>query len=336
MNNDYNIWFLLIIIGQVSSIKASNEGIPYNQPSFCQNASWNVNATTFTDVNTTGLYPITIFIDRNNTIYIPNRSNNQLLVWSETNMALTNNISINSSNLFDIFVTETGDIYVDVSTTLFGINKLPLTSTNLQRIMFTCSTCQGIFIDISNNIYCSMRYAYQVVKKSLDTTSNILTVVAGTGSSGSTSTTLNEPYGIFVDDNFDLYVADIANNRIQLFHSGELSATTVAGSGSPTATISLNRPTSVVLDADKYLFIVDCDNHRIVASNAYGFRCIVGCSGQGSTTDKLKYPWSMAFDSDGNIYVADQNNHRIQKFLLLTGLCSKFPTNDIVIYNSSK
>ena len=114
-----------------------------------------------------------------------------------------------------------------------------------------------------------------------------------------------------------IYMWQIAdNNRIQLFQSGQLNATTVAGNTSSTITISLNCPTGIVLDADKHLFIVDNSNHRIVGSGPNGFRCLVGCNGTGgSASDQLSYPMSLSFDSYGNIFVTDTGNNRIQKFV---------------------
>jgi hypothetical protein len=132
------------------------------------------------------------------------------------------------------------------------------------------------------------------------------------------------PQGIFVDINFNLFVADCYNHRIQNFQSGQSNGITIAGNGAP-QTITLNYPTSVVLDANGYLFIVDCNNNRIVASGSTGFRCVVGCSGaSGSASDQLSHPQTMAFDSYGNIFVTDYLNNRTQKFLLATNSCSKY------------
>jgi streptogramin lyase len=165
----------------------------------------------------------------------------------------------------------------------------------------------------------------QVVKRWLCSNVTKVTMVAGTGVDGSGPKKLSGPYGIFVDINFDLYVADYGNNRIQRFQSGQRNGTTVAGFKSSVTTISLNGPTGVVLDADKHLFIVDSDNNRIVGSGSEGFRCIVGCSkSPGSESNKLKEPWSLSFDSLGNIFVTDWGNSRIQKFVLLTNSCSKY------------
>jgi len=133
---------------------------------------------------------------------------------------------------------------------------------------------------------------------------------------------LYDPRGIFVDINFNLYVADSGNNRIQLFQSGQPNGTTVAGTS---RTILLYHPTSVVLDADGYLFIVDNGNLRIIGSGPAGFRCVAGCSGtRGSASYQLYNPQTMAFDSYGNIFVTDTENGRIQKFVLAAYSCGMY------------
>ena len=142
-------------------------------------------------------------------------------------------------------------------------------------VMHNVSKCFGLFVDINDTLYCSMYDRHQVVKRLLNDSTMALTTVAGTGIPTSASNTLDSPHGIFVDINFDLYVADTNNNRIQLFRAGELNGTTVAGNRSSNNTVTLKHPTGVVLDADKYLFIVDRENHRIVGSGPNGFRCLV-------------------------------------------------------------
>ena len=196
--------------------------------------------------------------------------------------------------------------------------------------MYTCGWCYDIFIDIANNLYCSMELNHQVVMKSLNFDSNAMTVVAGTGSAGSASNMLNSPKGIFVDINLDLYVADYYNNRIQMFPAGQLTAITVAGNGLSNSTIIFDRPITVTLDANGHLFIADHFNHRIVRSGVNGLECIVGCSGtNGLGSDQLNCPRGPSFDSYGNLFVADSVNDRIQKFFLMTNSCGKYERNPL-------
>lgn len=225
---------------------------------------------------------------------------------------------------YSIFVSISGEIYVSNNHPTSGVNKRMLNTNTSTTVMTVSSPCYGLFIDISNTLYCSMEPSHQVVKRSLIDNATTTTTVAGNGSSGNAPNQLNIPRGIFVDINYDLYVADRGNHRIQRFRSGELNGTTVAGSGSPNFTIILNWPRAVVLDADDYLFIVDYNNHRIVRSGPYGFRCLFGCKGRGSASNQFDGPTSLSFDTYGNIFVVDWKNKRLQKFDLLTNSCGKF------------
>ena len=297
------------------------------------NATWNQNATTFANSGQIGSSPYALYIDTNNTIYTINRDNGRILIWmnnsNDPNFILYTNLS---SSAFSIFVTTNGQIYVGDYPSIKQIIQFSNSYSNQTTTIATVSSdIYGLFVDLNNTLYCSMFDGHQVVKKSLNDSSSTMTIVAGTGSAGSTSNLLNSPYGIFVDTNFDLYVADRDNNRIQLFRLGQINGITVAGNTSPNITISLNGPTNVILDGNKYLFITDGDNHRIIGSDENGFRCIVACSGQGSTSDKLSNPQSFAFDSFGNLFVADTSNNRTQKFCLSTNFCnSQRKTNDSI------
>ena len=51
------------------------------------------------------------------------------------------------------------------------------------------------------------------------------------GQSGSTLPYLNTPYGVCVDSNKNVYVADTTNHRVQLWTYGASSGATVAGTG---------------------------------------------------------------------------------------------------------
>ena len=296
-----------------------SKGQSYNQPIFPPNSTWNPNATTFANEFTIGTQPFGLYIDTNNSIYTINRYAGRILIWmnnsNDPNLILYTNLS---ASAVSIFVTTNGQIYVGDG------NSIQLNSYSNQTISIATvsSTCYGLFVDINNTLYCSMNSQHKVVKKSLNSNSSTMITVAGNGSNGSASNMLKYPFGIFVDTNFDLYVADRNNHRIQLFRLGQTNGITVAGSTSANITISLNNPTNVILDRNKYIFITDTYNHRIIGSDENGFRCIVACSGLGSTSDKLNVPRSLAFDSFGNLYVADQDNNRIQKFCLSTNFCN--------------
>jgi len=286
--------------------------LSYNQPRFCLNTIWNSNAMTFTDESFVGISPTGVFVNSNNSIYIPSMLYAEMVIWlNDNHLNPTKIIEDIPSTPRSLFVTINGDIYVDK---WIAENETWILAMNIT------SDCYGLFIDIYENLYCSMAHNHRVDKNWPNGT---ITIDAGTGVRGSESDMLNYPYGIFVDINLDLYVADWGNNRIQLFRRNQRNGTTVAGKGSTKITIILFSPTSVVLDGDRHVFIVDQGNHRIIGSDENGFRCIFACSGeQGSTNEKLSFPQTMSFDSYGNIYVTDRDNNRVQK-IIKNNICGK-------------
>jgi len=295
----------------------------YNLPEFCPNSTWDAYGITFAAGNTIGSQPAGIFVDINNTFYLADTQNNRVLVWLEGNVNPTRSLNGTLKTPRSLFITTNGDIYVDNGKSNNEVDKWTLNATGGGvNVMMVADSCYGLFIDLNNTLYCSIQNDNQVLKHSLQSNGTSSSIIAGTSSSGLTSTQLNAPGGIFVDFNFNLYVADSNNNRIQRFALGQSNATTVAGNG--VGNISLDTPTDVVLDADRYLFIVDSKNNRIIGQGLYGFRCLVGCSTSGgSYSDQLNQPQSISFDNNGNIFVSDTNNNRFQKFLLATNSCGK-------------
>ncbi|CAF4359761.1 unnamed protein product, partial [Adineta steineri] len=191
-----------------------------------------------------------------------------------------------------LFVISNGDIYIDDGVANGRVQKWIAETIIFATVMNVNSSCEGLFVDINNTLYCSMYGHHQVVKRSLiNSVIDSNHVAAGTGIQGSDPNQLNQPHGIFVDANLDLYVADFANDRVQLFQSGKSNGITVAGSTSLNPTIKLSYPSGVVLDAEIYLFIADQFNHRIVGSGLNGFRCLVGCYGVGSQSNQLNNPF---------------------------------------------
>ena len=59
--------------------------LSYNQPRFCLNTTWNSSATTFADQSFQGTQPHGIFVNSNNSIYIPNRQTDQIHMWQNDN-----------------------------------------------------------------------------------------------------------------------------------------------------------------------------------------------------------------------------------------------------------
>ncbi|CAF2932429.1 unnamed protein product [Rotaria sp. Silwood2] len=267
----------------------------YNRPNLSLYASWNDDASTFADQTFIGQKPTGLFVNDQDVVYAANRENGQILLWNNTLSTPTRIISTNSTSPWSLFVTIDGDIYADHGSNNGHVNKWTFNATQSEIVMNVHGWCTGLFIDNNNHLYCSSMTNHRVVTTALNNGQSAPVVVAGTGCPGPVPNMLDHPHGIFVDDQFNLYVADTDNNRIELFAPGQKNAITLAGFGAMVYFI-LNRPTSIVLDGDGYLFIVESQNHRIIRSVPNGFKCLVGCSGSsGKTSKQLDYPQTMAF-----------------------------------------
>ena len=271
-----------------------------------------------------------IFVNSNNTVYAVEKSLNQVQVWREGDTTPVRTISGVSIDSNTIFVTISGTIYVDNGLAYGRVDMWAADSTTSVAAMHVSHICYGLFVDVYENIYCSVGDNHQVRKKLFKDLANTSAIIAGNGTSGSASNTLNDPRGIFVDNRSNLYVADCHNDRIQLFAPGQSNGTTLLGSGA-SGTIGISCPNSVVLDADGHLFAVEFTYNRIIGWGPNGYQCIAACSGSsGSSADDLDRPFALYFDSYGNIFVSDVNNNRIQKFLIMN---NKFGESYTILRN---
>ncbi|CAF0727312.1 unnamed protein product [Adineta steineri] len=304
----------------------------FNQPKFCPTPDWNPYGITFANETAIGKmrFSVGFFISTNNTVYTVNEEKKQILMWISNSINANKIISTNFQESRSIFITNNGDIYYDNGDIYYSngprngrVDKWISNTDTHVKVMDVNSSCFGLFVDINNTLYCSMNFNHKIVKRWLNNSEMISTTAAGSGISGSASNQLSRPMGIFVDVNFDLYVADCNNNRIQLFKSGKLNGTTIVGKGSSSNNNSLRCPSGIVLDADKYLFIVDRWNNRIIRSGSNDIRCIIGCGREGSQSHQLNDPVTLSFDSYGNIFITDIFNDRIQKFNFLLNSCDK-------------
>ncbi len=121
--------------------------------------------------------------------------------------------------------------------------------------------------------------------------------------------------------NYELYVTDSGNNRIQIYaDSGEFK-TQFGLFGDESG--NFNHPSGVcrfsaVIAGETfyYLAVVDTNNNRIqkfsLDDSEWGY--IAEIDGSGSGQGLLSLPEGVVIDSDFNIYVLDSGNSRVQKF----------------------
>jgi uncharacterized protein (TIGR03437 family) len=185
----------------------------------------------------------------------------------------------------------------------------------------------GVAVDSAGNLYIA-DFSTSRVRK---VTGGMITTVAGGGlpivdSVPATSTQLNWPAGVAVDNAGNLYIADTDNNRVRKVSNGVI--TIVAGNGTPgfsgddgpATSARLNHPFGVAADSAGNFYIADDYNHRIRRVSGGVITTVAGDGTEGfsgndvpATSAPLNHPTGVAVDSSGNLYIADSENNRICK-----------------------
>jgi len=92
------------------------------------------------------------------------------------------------------------------------------------------------------------------------------TVAGVTGQNTVASNLLFNPFGLTIDFNYTLYIADCNNNRIQRWQRGASTGKTVCGQANGTAggnVSDLRSPAGVVVDSNSNIYIGDRANARV-------------------------------------------------------------------------
>jgi sugar lactone lactonase YvrE len=170
----------------------------------------------------------------------------------------------------------------------------------------------SIFIDNNYTLYVCDRENQRILKYVVNATTGV--IVAGNGTSGNSSTELNEPKGVAVDQMGAVIVADSSNYRIQRFPLGTIVGTTVAINSSANI---LGQTRDLHIDVNNNIYVTDSDYNRIVKfhpNNGIGV-IIAGVNGNGSGASQFDQPYGNFIDGNGTLFVADSENHRVQMWL---------------------
>ena len=156
----------------------------------------------------------------------------------------------------------------------------------------TLSNPSGVALDGAGNLY--IADAGNNVIREISAATGVITTVAGNGKAGyggdglaasSATVEFNQPQGITVDENGNLYVADTYNQRIRRIDAVSGIITTVAGNGFTTP------------------------------NGSGGFS---GDNGQASLAE-LNFPYAVGFDASGNMFIPDSQNNRVRKVTAVQG-----------------
>lgn len=221
----------------------------------------------------------------------------------------------------------------------------------------TINRAAGIAVDQYNNIYIADVQNNCIRKVTAAT--GIISTLAGTGASGysgdgsaATAATFNQPFGVGVDRNGNVFVADNGNNVVRMINAATGIITTVAGTGiggysgdNGLATAAkLYYPQRILPDTSGNIYISDQFNSRIRMVNLTT-GIITTFAGTGATnyngdsipanTAFLNNPIGLAFDTAGNMYVGDNANNRIRKITRAPASTTQPLLNGVVFYDDN-
>jgi sugar lactone lactonase YvrE len=138
------------------------------------------------------------------------------------------------------------------------------------------------------------------------------------GSAGLDPGQFDEPVGVTVDGNGNVYVTDTWNQRIQTFTQSAdgltfapLKQWDVAGWYGQ----SLDNKPFIAVDNKGHVFITDPEGFRVIEYTPDG-QLVQTWGDYGSTASTFGLAAGIAIDSQGNIWVSDAGNNRIMRFAL--------------------
>jgi len=177
---------------------------------------------------------------------------------------------------------------------------------------------QNIVFDKHSNMYIVEGNGNRVRKVS---SAGTITTFAGTGVTGSsgnggpaTSATLNNPLGVAVDGNANVYIADNGNNVIRVVNkTGSISIFAQNATFSSLASLATDSSNNVYA-ADQNACVIWKITPAAVVSVIAGEvnNCGYNSDGGPATSALLNSPYGVALDSSGDLFIGDTSNNRVR------------------------
>lgn len=201
--------------------------------------------------------------------------------------------------------------------------------------------------DKAGNLYFSDTFNHRIRK--VDARSGVITTVAGNGKKGfggddgkATEAMLNEPYGVELDPDGNLFLVDRLNYCIRRVDAKTGVIVTVAGTGGKSGYAGdggsahkalLVEPNGACIGPNHTMYIADVAGHRVRAFHfPTGVITTLGGNGKGATAgdggpvkDATFFgPRAVAIGPDGLLYVVERNGNTIRRVDLGKGTVERF------------
>ena len=205
----------------------------------------------------------------------------------------------------------------------------------------------GIAFDGAGNLIVAEAWADRVRK--VDRTTGIVRTIAGGGTQENdgvpaTSARLYTPFGVAVDRQGNVFVAEANRNVVRRIDAGSGLITTVAGTGGvfhggdggPATAATMTNPSDVAVDAAGNLYIAASDDGRVRRVDA-GTGIITTFAGGGFSLGDggpavqayLENPSGLALDAGGNLLIADGWGNRVRRVDAATRVITTVAGTDV-------
>jgi DNA-binding beta-propeller fold protein YncE len=200
-----------------------------------------------------------------------------------------------------------------------------------------------VCFDRAGNLYFSDTFNNRI--RRVDAASGIITTVAGNGDKAysgddgpATKAALNEPYGIVIDHDGTLFIADRLNRRVRRVDAATGIITTLAGTGEaqyggdggPAAQATLAEPNGLAFGpGETRLYITDVADNRVrvvdLASNTIATFAGTGAAehsgdGRPATAAGTFGARAVKVGSDGTVYILERQGSSLRAVDPLTGI----------------
>ena len=219
-----------------------------------------------------------------------------------------------------------------IITTIAGNGTAGFSGDGGQAVKASFNFPSGLALDSKGNLYISDRSNNRI---RVINSKGIISTYAGTGEEGyggdsgpALKARIDRPFGLAIDNEDNLYIADRRNNRIRKVNPSGI-ITTAAGDGGffymgdngPAYRASIAGPTGVAVDNKGNLYIADRNNNRIRVVNKQGMiRTIAGTGQQHYNGEaelardtNLYLPFGLTVDDKGRLLVIDRSHYRIRR-----------------------